>query len=674
MFVLLLIGALWSGWYAYRVYSGINQIVNQPSPRLTIEPKITIPPINGDKRINILVLGSDNDKKKEEAAPLAQSMIVVTIDPYHYSVSMLSIPRDFWVKIPGHGYSKIDLAYKYGGAPLARAVVEKYFKIPIHHFAWVGLTGFTKVIDTFGGINLDITHPILDDFYPNDITAADPYAFKRVFIPEGWRHLSGRQALEYVRSRHGDAIGDFGRSSRQQQVLSQLRQKLTTFNVLTNLPSLVDDLTGEVKTDLSLTELYQLEELSHHIRSQQIQKVVLQAPTYSYYDFASNSLGAYQSILRPRWNLIRPIVKKLFAPIDTRIPRPAGSGPLAPITLHPTTTPTAIPRPGTPTAVVPTPTATPRVTPTVTPIPPITISTLPARLIFINNGNVAEMSRDGTIRDLTGTAGLSMPAISQDGKSVAYVRWHSFSNDIEVINRSGSEQASVPGGRSLIQGGGKNVHDSLWSLWPQWTSDGKFILYSSDRQKRQVQPPTEARATDLAIWSMPASGGNPVQVTVPDAGAGGDTEVQSRPHTSQFVYVHWAYDAHGNPYSQLVLKDLVSGISWGLTPRSGRIFQPQFDVGGNRIVYIRDNNGTDEVDVSHLVKTSNGFSLGRSTVLATGQVAQPAFTPGGKWVSYLLGSGNSFSLYIAPSGGGPSTQISAAGSNLDATSRPIWIK
>jgi LCP family protein required for cell wall assembly len=681
-FVLLLVAALWFGWYAYHIYSGLNQITNQGNiaPRLPIEPKITIPPINGKKRINILVLGSDTDAKKEEARPLAQSMIVVTIDPFHYKVSMLSIPRDFWVNIPGHGLGKIDLAYKYGGVSLARALVEKYFGIPIHHWAWVGLSGFTKVIDTFGGIALDVNHPILDDFYPNDIGAADPYAFERVFIPEGWRHLSGRQALQYVRSRHGDLIGDFGRSQRQQQVLTQIRQKLTTLNVLFNLPSLVDDLVGEVKTDLGLTELYQLESLSRHIPTGSVQKVVLQAPTYCTYGFSSPATGS-QSILVPNWAAIRPVVKQLFAPIDTRIPRPAGTTPLGTITIHLTPSPTATPGPGTPRPATPTPSPTPTPHPSVTPLPtatptppiPASLVRLPGTLIYINNGNVAELLPNGTVRNLTNTAGLSMPAVSADGQSIAFVRFRSYASDVEVFNRRAAERASVEAGRTMTHDESSDIHNNLWAVWPQFSADGRSLLFSSDRAKLQYVP-TEARQDDLAIWSMPSSGGAPVQITVPDKGAGGDAEAQARPGTSQVMYVHWSYDQQNNPYSQLVLRDTATGAYWDLTPPSGRIFQPAFDFHGNRVVYIRDQNGTDQVVVSSLIRSGTGYALGPGVVLASGRVAQPAFAPGGRWVSFLQAQGDAFSLYLAPAAGGPATEISAAGSGLDATSRPVWIR
>src|SRR2546427_363055 len=102
-------------------------------------PAATPPPLDSKQRVNILLLGSDNDEKFAQNAVLSQTMIVVSIDPAKRQVTLLSLPRDLWVAIPGHASAKIDLAYAEGGAPLARATVEKVFRIPIHYYAGMDL-------------------------------------------------------------------------------------------------------------------------------------------------------------------------------------------------------------------------------------------------------------------------------------------------------------------------------------------------------------------------------------------------------------------------------------------------------------------------------------------------------------------------------------------------------
>ena len=92
------------------------------------------------------------------------------------------------------------------------ATIEQDFHIPINAYAWVGLDGLIKVIDTLGGVDIDVLHPIVDDTYPADITSPNnPYDYQRVSIPPGPQHLDGSTALEYVRSRHGDLLEDVGR-------------------------------------------------------------------------------------------------------------------------------------------------------------------------------------------------------------------------------------------------------------------------------------------------------------------------------------------------------------------------------------------------------------------------------------------------------------------------------
>src|SRR5437879_6724418 len=135
-----------------------------------VTPAATPPPLDSKQRVNILLLGSDNDQKFAQDAVLSQTMIVVSIDPAKRQVTLLSLPRDLWVAIPGHASAKIDLAYAEGGAPLARATVEKVFRIPIHYYAWIGLDGMVKVVDRLDGVDVDVLHPVLDDNYPNDFS------------------------------------------------------------------------------------------------------------------------------------------------------------------------------------------------------------------------------------------------------------------------------------------------------------------------------------------------------------------------------------------------------------------------------------------------------------------------------------------------------------------------
>jgi len=123
----------------------------------------------------VLLLGSDDDAKFPQDRVNTQSMILVRVDPGTKQATMLSIPRDLWVSIPGQGMGKISTAYQTGGADGAIAVVESNFKVHIDDYVWIGLEGLVKLIDHLGGVDMLVTNPVLDDFYPADINTNDPY-------------------------------------------------------------------------------------------------------------------------------------------------------------------------------------------------------------------------------------------------------------------------------------------------------------------------------------------------------------------------------------------------------------------------------------------------------------------------------------------------------------------
>ena len=280
-----------------------NHDVSSGKPLVT--PAATPPPLDSKQRINILLLGSDNDQKFPQDALLSQTMIVVSIDPARRQVTLLSLPRDLWVPIPGYASAKIDLAYAKGGPSLARATVEKAFKIPIHYYAWVGLSGLVRVVDRIGGVDVDVLHPVLDDNYPNDFSDSG-YGTERVYLAAGAQHLDGRHALQYVRSRHGDLLSDFGRSIRQQQVLVAIQQRTAGMDLVTSLPTFARDLNGHVKTDLDLLRLTQLMLFMRGLHAGDVH----QAFITPYVRDAVSSDG--QQILLADWPAVNRYLRQLF--------------------------------------------------------------------------------------------------------------------------------------------------------------------------------------------------------------------------------------------------------------------------------------------------------------------------------------------------------------------------
>jgi LCP family protein required for cell wall assembly len=155
-------------------------------------------------------------------------MILVRVEPSTKHVTMLSIPRDLWVPLSTGGSAKIDAAYAYGGPAAATTTVERNFHVHIDEYAWVGLKGLIKLIDRLGGVDLLVTNPVLDDGYPDDIDSAFLCGYKRVRGATRPQHLDRSRALQYVRPRHNDINGNFGRSARQQEVVLAIKAKAST--------------------------------------------------------------------------------------------------------------------------------------------------------------------------------------------------------------------------------------------------------------------------------------------------------------------------------------------------------------------------------------------------------------------------------------------------------------
>lgn len=270
-------------YYEFTIGRTVNDIVGASATHRINGQNQTIQESNTDPlttRTNIMLLGSDTDGKGNDPTtgqPLAQTVIIVTIDPKTNYVGMLSIPRDMQVTDGNYIDEKLDQAFEnawVGNTNKDRAaaaaghmedVIQQNYGIHIDHYVWVGLQGFTRVIDDIGGVDIDVTHPMFDDDYPSDSGSGSIYGYMRVNIAPGPQHLTGPEALTYVRTRHADLGGDFGRTDRQQQVLSQIKVKLTQNDTITKATLILNDLDGYLFTDLSLSQLATFAEVAKSV-------------------------------------------------------------------------------------------------------------------------------------------------------------------------------------------------------------------------------------------------------------------------------------------------------------------------------------------------------------------------------------------------------------------------
>ncbi len=208
---------------------GYWQLASISAPLVVADAR-PFPPLNPPgTAINILLIGVDERPDNPQEGVRSDTLIVVHLDTIGRRVSLLSVPRDTRVELRDIGPTKINVAYGYGyaaatdlygatttpaqgGMALAADTVGQFLDLPIHYTAQVNFDGFARVIDTLGGVTIDVPRPIVDDAYPTP-----DFGTVRVEFAPGPQRMDGARALMYARTRHADS--DFGRSERQQQVI-----------------------------------------------------------------------------------------------------------------------------------------------------------------------------------------------------------------------------------------------------------------------------------------------------------------------------------------------------------------------------------------------------------------------------------------------------------------------
>jgi LCP family protein required for cell wall assembly len=177
----------------------------------------------------------------------SDTMMVIHVSADRSRVTVISLPRDSWVDIPGHGMNKINAAFGLGGPRLMVSTVEHVTGLTINHFVEVNFLGFVKIIDGLGGV--DVCLPFAVD---------DPDS--GLHLSAGTHHVSGITALKYARDRHSFAASDLARITNQQSLLSSLLREAISSHTLTNplrLSAFLRAALGVIKVDqgLNLTAL-----------------------------------------------------------------------------------------------------------------------------------------------------------------------------------------------------------------------------------------------------------------------------------------------------------------------------------------------------------------------------------------------------------------------------------
>ena len=216
-FLVLLLA--WIGfmvWVPMQAWGSVNKVDNIPDGERPTDTS----------GYNYLLVGSDSregltkEQRKKYATGNAAGNRTDTIMLVHVPESggkpvMVSLPRDSYVPIPGHGSNKINAAYSIGGPKLLTDTVEQVTGIHVDGYIEIGLGGFASVVDSVGGVDLCVARDMKDKKAGID-------------LKKGCQTLNGGDALGYVRSRYEDPLGDIGRAARQRQFLGALMKKAAT--------------------------------------------------------------------------------------------------------------------------------------------------------------------------------------------------------------------------------------------------------------------------------------------------------------------------------------------------------------------------------------------------------------------------------------------------------------
>jgi len=267
-------------------------------------------PWNGAERVTILLMGLDyRDWVERRGYPRTDSMMLISIDPITHQASMLSIPRDLWVEIPGFGHNRINTAYPSGevnrlpggGPGLAMRTVESVIGVPIQYYAVIEFSAFERMIDEIGGVDVLVAERI----------KISPIGRTSLWLEAEPNHLDGAQALAYARVRKA-AGDDFGRAERQQQVAMAVLDRVVGFDMIptliTRAPALWEELRNGVRTNMTLDQMVSFGWMGVQIPKADIHRGVIGPPKM----VGFHTLPDGQQVLRAVPDQIRILRDQLF--------------------------------------------------------------------------------------------------------------------------------------------------------------------------------------------------------------------------------------------------------------------------------------------------------------------------------------------------------------------------
>lgn len=260
------------------------------------------PPLPGpeEDRVDVLVVGIrgfDDDSENIYAGGsgeyLADTIILLSFNKKNNNAAIVSIPRDLYIDIPGHGEEKINSAYAIGesrhygggGLQLTKALISQISGVYVDYAISIDFAGFKKIIDDLGGITIYRDTPFIEDkqWTQNGRVGKKYWKLDEekgwiFYVPKGASDMNSEEALYYARSRYSSS--DFDRMRRQQEVITAVKAKAFNLGVVANpvkIFNILDTLESNVRTDMSVMQIKELISLMQKAKVQDFTRAVLDA-------------------------------------------------------------------------------------------------------------------------------------------------------------------------------------------------------------------------------------------------------------------------------------------------------------------------------------------------------------------------------------------------------------
>ncbi len=284
-----------------------SEAESTPEPEKTPNPLDIVPDWPQDKPFGILFLGLD--RRPGEPGGRTDAIVLVRVDPQTHSATLISVPRDICIANCRTNARRINQVWQSDGPDVLLQQVSDLLGVQADYWITMDFSGFRRLVDFVGGVEVDVLKDIYDSGYPNATdTGFEPFSLKA-----GTQRLDGDTALRYIRSRRN--IGNFGRDERQRQVVVALAQQALSPQRIIDSPSLVHELNNAFESNLPLDVVPSMAKL---ILSIGTDRIVQGGLTYKEAPPFIDDKGKY--VLLPNVPLVHSYVAGKMREVETMSP------------------------------------------------------------------------------------------------------------------------------------------------------------------------------------------------------------------------------------------------------------------------------------------------------------------------------------------------------------------